>query len=194
MQDSQQSPYSTEWAEQVWQESWTYIKTIVDTVHEPFLILDKNLCVLAANRAFYELFQVEARDTEHKYIYEIGGGEWNIPALSSLLKVILPQHTFFDGFEVNRKFPSIGRRIMLLNGRRIYIKNEISEIFPPLIMLAMEDITEMTVIAEKLAQYANDIETKVMERTRELEGEVGQLKKDIGDLKIDSRKKTEHFH
>jgi nitrogen-specific signal transduction histidine kinase len=194
MEESKTQPYSTAWAEQVWAESWTYIKTVVDTIHEPFLILDKNLCVLAANKAFYQLFQVEAKDTEHKYVYELGNGEWNIPALEALLKVILPRNTFFNGFEVNSKFPLIGRKIMLLNGRRIYIKNEVSEIFPPLIMLAMEDITEMTIIAEKLAAYAADIETKVMARTKELEGEVNQLKKDVSDLKIDSHKKGEHFH
>jgi len=186
-----QQAYGTDWAERIWAESWTYIKTVVDTVHEPFLILDKNLCVLAANKAFYNLFQVEAKDTEHKYVYELGNGEWNIPALESLLKVILPRNTFFNGFEVNTKFPSIGRKIMLLNGRQIYTGNETSEIFPPLILLAMEDITEMTVIAEELAHYADEIESKVIHRTKELEMQVAQLKKDVGELKISSKKKKD---
>ena len=43
-----------------WEESWTYIKTVVDVVREPVLILDKNFKVLAANEVFYKLFQVRS--------------------------------------------------------------------------------------------------------------------------------------
>ena len=38
---------------------------------------------------------------------------------------------------------------MLLNGRRIYKEGETSAMFPPLILLAMVDITQMTVIASQ---------------------------------------------
>ena len=89
----------TELAELIWAESWTYIKTIVDTVHEPFLILNKKLCVMAANEAFYRMFQVEEKDTENKLVYKLGNGQWNIPSLKKLLEEILPKQTFFKGFE-----------------------------------------------------------------------------------------------
>ena len=181
--------HGTEWAERMWQESWTYIRTVVDTATDPFLILDKDLRVLAANKSFYKLFQVEAKDTEYKHVNELGKGEWNIPALDALLSGILPKNTFFNGFEVNRKFPSIGKKIMLLNGRRIYKEGETSNMFPPIILLTMVDITQMTIIAAELADYANRIEKKMNERTKKLEGEVVKLKKDVGNLKTRSRKK-----
>jgi hypothetical protein len=179
----------TEWAEQMWEESWTYIRTIVDTATDPFLILDKDLRVLAANKSFYKLFRVEAKNTEYKYVNEIGKGEWNIPALNALLEGILPKNTFFNGFEVNREFPEIGKKIMLLNGRRIYKEGETSKMFPPIILLTMVDITQMTVIAAELADYANRIEKKMNERTKKLETEVGQLKKEVGDLRTGARKR-----
>ena len=72
-----------------WEESWTYIKTVVDVLREPVIILDKNFKVLAANEAFYELFQVEKSDTEGKIIYKLGNGQWDIPALRKLLENIL---------------------------------------------------------------------------------------------------------
>jgi hypothetical protein len=185
-----QEPHSTEWAERMWEESWTYIRTVVDTATDPFLILDKDLRVLAANKSFYKLFQVEAKNTEYKFVNEIGKGEWNIPALNALLEGILPKNTFFNGFEVNREFPAIGKKIMLLNGRRIYKEGETSAMFPPIILLTMVDITQMTVIAAELADYANRIEKKMNERTQKLEVEVGQLKKDLGALKVHPRKKA----
>jgi len=180
--------YGTAWAERMWEESWTYIRTVVDTATDPFLILDKDLRVLAANKSFYKLFQVEAKNTEYKHVNELGKGEWNIPALDALLSGILPKNTFFNGFEVNREFPSIGKKIMLLNGRRIYKEGETSSMFPPIILLTMVDITQMTVIAAELADYANRIEKKMNERTEVLEGEVVQLKKDVVALKTHSRK------
>jgi len=183
MESTEQKPHGTEWAEQMWGESWTYIKTIVDTANDPFLILDKDLCVLAANKSYYKLFQVEAKDTENKHVYEIGKGEWDISALRELLLEILPKNTFFSGFQVDREFPLIGRKVMLLNGRRIYKEGETADVFPPILLLAMADITEMTIIAAELADYAAQIESKVTERTEKLEKEVEQLKKDVGNMK-----------
>ena len=172
----------TEWADHIWDEGWTYIKAVVDTVYEPFLILDKNLCVLAANRSFYRLFKTRAKDAEHKYVNELGNGGWNIPAMESLLKVILPRNIFFNGFEVNRKFPSIGKKMMVLNSGKIYSENKTWEIFPPLILLAMRDITELDVVAEALGYYAAEIESSVVQRTKDLEVQVGRLKDEIGGM------------
>lgn len=186
---SNRLPSGTQWAERMWEESWTYIRTVVDTATDPFLILDKDLRVLAANKSFYKLFQVEAKNTEYKYVNELGKGEWNIPALEALLQGILPNNTFFNGFEVNREFPAIGKKIMLLNGRRIYKEGETSKMFPPIILLTMVDITQMTIIAAELADYADRIEKKMNERTQKLETEVVQLKKEMVSLKSSSRRK-----
>ena len=137
----------------LWDESWVYIKTIVDVVREPVLILDKNLCVMAGNPPFYATFQVEKNDTEGKLVYKLGNGQWNIPALRELLENILPGSTFFNGFEVTHVFPSIGRKVMLLNARQIHCQaDSTSKYIPPIILLAIEDITEMTNIALLLSK------------------------------------------
>src|SRR5689334_3748764 len=90
---------SVDFFNNLWDESWTYIKTVVDIVREPVLILDKDLHVMVANDSFYRIFQVEAKDTQHKLVYDLGDGQWNIPALRKLLDEILPKNTFFKGFE-----------------------------------------------------------------------------------------------
>ncbi|MFA7715221.1 MAG: PAS domain-containing protein, partial [Candidatus Paceibacterota bacterium] len=88
-------PIGADFVERFWEKSWTYIKTVVDVVREPVLILDKDLRVMAANEAFYRIFQVESKDTEKKIVYELGNGQWNIPSLKKLLEDILPKNTFF---------------------------------------------------------------------------------------------------
>lgn len=173
-----------ELVEHLWEKSWTYIKTVVDVVREPVLILDKDLRVMAANDSFYRSFQVEAKDTENRVVYELGNGQWDIPALRKLLEDILPKNTFFKGFEVTHLFPFIGRKVMILNARQIHFKeDETSEKFPPIILLAMEDITDMVVVAETLAEHANKVQMKLTEETKKLNLNIKKLEKEINDLK-----------
>lgn len=163
-----------------WEESWTYIKTVVDVLREPVLILDKRFTVLAANEAFYKLFQVEPNDTEGKLIYKLGNGQWNIPALKKLLEDILPQNTFFKGFAVEHNFPAIGQRTIILNARHIHSRDKTtSELFPPIIMIAMEDVSEIMTIANRLAAYTNQLEKTLAGRTGKLETKIINLEKKI---------------
>lgn len=170
--------------EKSWEQSWTYIKTVADVIREPVLILDKDLRVMAANESFYRMFQVEPKDTEKKIIYELGNGQWDIPALRKLLEDILPMNTFFKGFEVSHKFPIVGHKIMILNARQIHTKEDTgSGAFPPIILLAMEDITDMMAVAETLADHTNRFEAKITDQAQRLADHIGRLEKEIEVLK-----------
>jgi len=171
---------------QLWERSWSYIKTVVDVVREPVLILDKDFKVLVANEPFYRTFHVEPADTEGKVVYELGNGQWNIPALKKLLENILPQNTFFKGFEVTHNFPFIGEKAMVLNARQIHFNkggDASLGAFPPIILLAIEDITEMMVIAETLVGHTKQLEAKLMEKTGKLEDYIKKLEKEVNGLK-----------
>src|SRR3979409_1059664 len=113
-----------------------YALNIVDTVREPLLILDATLRVRSANRAFYQTFQVSADETEGRRFYEFGNGQWDIPDLRTLLEDIVPKSSVFDDFELEHTFPVIGRRVMLLNARKLQAGHH-----GELIVLAMEDVT-----------------------------------------------------
>ncbi|MCR4260850.1 MAG: PAS domain-containing protein [Candidatus Colwellbacteria bacterium] len=167
----------------LWEESWTYIKTVVDIVRDPILILDKNLRVMAANESFYTTFQVEQKNTEGEIVYELGNGQWDIPDLRKLLEDILPKNTFFKGFEVTHEFPTIGRKIMILNARQIHPKENASEVFPPIILLSIEDVTDMMAVAETLASHANSLEAKLAEQTGKLTADIEKLEKEVDELK-----------
>ncbi|PIR85568.1 hypothetical protein COU15_00530 [Candidatus Kaiserbacteria bacterium CG10_big_fil_rev_8_21_14_0_10_45_20] len=174
-------PIGAELIDHFWEKSWTYIRTVADVVREPILILDKDLTVMAANDSFYQTFQVDPKDTEKKNIYNLGNGQWEIPALKKLLEDILPKNTFFKGFEVAHNFPTIGHKVMILNARQIYIKEDAT--FPPIILLAMEDVTEMMAIAERLATHTKQIESKLLKRTGKMESKMEELEKEIMTLK-----------
>jgi PAS domain S-box-containing protein len=114
----------------------TYAQDIVDTVREPLLMLDTALRVRSANRAFYQTFHVSPDETENRLIYELGNGQWDIPALRTLLEDVIPRSSVFNDFELEHSFPGIGRRVMLLNGRKLRAGSHAE-----LLVLAMEDVT-----------------------------------------------------
>jgi hypothetical protein len=166
--------------ERLGKENWTYIKTVVDIVREPILILNKDLRVMAANESFYRMFQVEKKDTENALVYELGNGQWNIPALRKLLEEILPKNTFFKDFEVTHEFPFIGRKAMILNARQI---NSTPGLSPAIIFLAIEDSTPLMAVAETLARHVKELASTNAERTWKLEMYIDKLEKEMTEIK-----------
>lgn len=119
-------------------DAMTYAEDIVETIREPLLILDSNLTILSANRSFQKTFRVTERETTGQQLYQLGNGQWNIPELKELMEKILPKKTSFDNYKVEQDFPSIGRKVMLLNARRVRQVRKGRE----MILLAFQDITE----------------------------------------------------
>ena len=116
------------------QAAQEYAEMIVDTIREPLLVLDDDLIVKSANKAFYRAFRVEPRQTVGQQIYDLGNGQWDIPDLRRLLGDILPAKKVVEGYEVTHEFPKIGERTMRLHGRQM---DEHA-----LILLAVEDVTD----------------------------------------------------
>jgi chemotaxis methyl-accepting protein methylase/transcriptional regulator with PAS, ATPase and Fis domain len=130
---------ATKEAEAAVTKAHRFAESIIATVREPLLVLDGELRILSASRSFYGTFQVTPAETEGRPIYEIGRRQWDIPALRELLETILPTDTAFEDFRVEHDFATIGRKVLLLNARRIAGEEQAGA---GLILLAMEDIGE----------------------------------------------------
>lgn len=119
-------------------------ESVVDTIDKPLLVMDGDLKVISVNRAFLQYFQVTAADTIERKIYDLGNGQWNIPALRELLEIILPRDQAFKGFIVKHDFPVIGYQKIHLNARRIVGKS--SEL--SLILLMIESAGDQSSFSE----------------------------------------------
>ena len=151
-------------AERLLAEIETYAQNIVDTVREPLLMLDPALRVRSANRAFYQTFHVSPEETEGHLIYELGNGQWDIPALRTLLEDIIPPKSVFNAYELEHDFPSIGRRVMLLNARKLRAGIEHTE----MVVLAMEDMTERRRVHDLEREFTAELQESYR-RLQELE-------------------------
>lgn len=119
------------------QAAQTRAEAIIDTIREPLLVLNSSLQVESASRSFYSLFASAPEETEGRYFWELGNGQWNVPALRDLMESVIPSQKAVEAFEVELVFSGIGERSMLLNARQI----EFGGWRPDQILLAFEDIT-----------------------------------------------------
>lgn len=113
------------------------LRAVMDMVDDPVLLLVDDLRVCDANNAFYQKFQVEKMDTEGNPIFSLGNGQWNIPALRSLLEQILPQNQHVENFKMDHDFPQIGPRSFSVNARRLYQQSKGTHY----VLVLLQDIT-----------------------------------------------------
>ncbi|MBA3684458.1 MAG: PAS domain-containing protein [Planctomycetes bacterium] len=126
---------------------------IVETMRYPLLVLDGDLRVVLANQAFLTDFKVSLAETRGRLVYQLGNGQWNIPALRRLLEDVLPSNSAFDDFEVTHEFADIGWRSMLLNARRL----ESGAAQSHRVVLVIADITERSLLAKRLKDTAAEL-------------------------------------
>jgi len=125
---------------------------IIDTVRDPLLVLDHNQRITAASRSFYQTFQLAGQDLRGHLLFEIDGGQWDIPELRDLLETIARDHATIEKYEVDREFPRIGRRIMRLHARKVFYEKET----PTAVLLAFEDITKRRAVEQQVQELLRE--------------------------------------
>ncbi len=112
-------------------------RAIIDTIHEPLIVLGEDMSIIVASKSFYKRFGLTQSNTQGKLIHEICDGQWNIQSLKTLLKQIIPKRTTVEGYEIEHVHGRHGRITMLVNAREIKYKNGRKKI-----LLSFFDVTE----------------------------------------------------
>ncbi|MFO7527161.1 MAG: PAS domain-containing protein, partial [Ignavibacteriaceae bacterium] len=99
-------------------------ESIINTVSEPMLILNKDLRILLAGNSFLNLFKLTTEETNGKLIYDLGNHVWDIPELRELLETILPERISVDDYKIKLNIPDIGKCELILNAKQIQIGAE----------------------------------------------------------------------
>lgn len=157
-------------AETLVRDARAFAESVVDTVKQPLLVLDKDLRIRSANRAFYQNFKTTTEEIEGQPFFELGNAVWNVPRLRGLLEQVLSRGTQLDDFDVDSHFPGIGRKVMRLNARYLYREGNNTH----MILLAFEDITAQT-------EYEHELRKKneQLEKQNQLVQEANRLKSEF---------------
>jgi PAS domain S-box-containing protein len=130
-------------------ESRLVAETVIEHAREAIVILDSNLRVSNANRAFYNSFQLKPPDVEGHGIHEIANGKWILPGLREQLQQILRNDHRMDDFEVRHEYPGMGVRTMIFNARRIEPSRG-----QQMALLSIEDVSDQKRYMEDLQTYS----------------------------------------
>ncbi|MFD0987803.1 PAS domain-containing sensor histidine kinase [Methyloligella solikamskensis] len=130
-------------------------EAVMETIRHPLLVLDKELRVVKANRAFRRMFVVDRREVQGRSFYALDGGRWNIPKLTFLLTNLLAKEVC----EVEADVPGIGRRTLLLNARKLLDESNDRT----LVLLTIEDISGRCADERQTAELLRQNETLVRE-------------------------------
>jgi chemotaxis protein methyltransferase CheR len=136
---------------------------IVDTLPEPFLVLDDTLHLLAGSRCFYEVFGEDPVKAHGRSLFDLSDAQWDIPGLRQLLTTVVPQHMAVEGFEFEQTFAHLGKRTIQLNA--LPIRDDSGE--SRMVLLAIKDITERRV-AEQEKQRLLEHTEELLEQQRTL--------------------------
>ena len=161
-----------------YKEARELAESIVDAVRDPLIVMNADLKISLVNKSFYSIFKVGPDETLGKFIYDLGNRQWDIPHLRKLLEDILPNNASFDDYVIEHDFPSIGRRKMILNARRIPRPPAKARV----ILLAIEDVTDidkLRVSFERMAELG--VFTKIAHSN---EGAIVELKNEVNALLV----------
>ncbi len=145
-------------------EARIYAEAIVETTRQPLVVLDADLRIQLANRAFHELFDVSAHETKGCLFYELQSRKWDVPQLRALLDEALRTDGHIEDVCIEQDFMGLGRGTLLLNARNLPGHTDGES----LILLAIEDITARVHEAQLRHDASHDELTGLPNR-RELE-------------------------
>ncbi|MGA2071247.1 MAG: chemotaxis protein CheB [Sedimentisphaerales bacterium] len=128
--------------QQIIVEAREYAENIIETMQSPLIVLDTDLKVISANHSFYQTFKVTHKDTEGRFIYDLGNRQWDIPKLRQLLSEVTLENKAIDNYEIEHNFETIGPKTMLFNVRRLAAMQ--------MILITIGDITKRKMAEEEL--------------------------------------------
>jgi PAS domain S-box-containing protein len=162
-------------------KSLAYADDIIATLREPFVVLNSDLRVKTANRSFYDSFHVSKEETENRLVYDLGNGQWDIPGLRKLLEEVLSKNQSVQDYEVGHTFPELGRKTMLLNARPFPPDSK----HPELILLAVEDVSELRRRADELAEASRHKDEFLATLAHELRNPLAPIRNSIHYLGLE---------
>lgn len=126
-------------------EAAEFTRSIVDTLGELVVVLDRDMQVLHVNRAFSTTFQITDDRVLGRSIYQIDGGQWDIPEIRELLDAPLNASSPTAHIEIERPLKRVGRKSLRLTVSRFAAGSERSEA----VLLVISDVTDERLLEEE---------------------------------------------
>lgn len=125
-----------------------------NNIGEALLVLDTELVVRAANRAFYGMFRLAPEECVGQRVYELGGRAWDMK-LRSMLEAVRAGEPQSDHFEMVHDDKEGGHGVLWLSARLVPSANPADAT----ILLAIEDLSAGRPVEDTLAVRTQELNT-----------------------------------
>jgi PAS domain S-box-containing protein len=149
--------------------NWQLTQSIVDTIPDPLVVLEFDMTIVMASKAFLTMFGSTAAKTRGRRISELGQHQWNVPALRHLMEKVLPENKPIENFEIEDDFPGLGRRVFNLNARKISQPGNHAH----RLLLVFEDITDRKQRERDAKMLTNEISHRIKNNLQIVVGLIG---------------------
>jgi two-component sensor histidine kinase len=133
-------------------------RAVVDGVREPVLLLDRDLRVVAANRAYCLAFNSDRKDVQGRPVQAIDGGRWDVPEVRAMLTRIRERTISADSLEMEQDVPGAGWRTLIVHAREAFQEGRARR----LILLAIEDVSERRAAERESVRLLQQMETLLL--------------------------------
>lgn len=137
--------------------NWQLTQSIVDTIRDPLVVLETDMTVVTASKAFLKIFGTTQAEAQGRRVSELGQHQWDVPALRNLMEKVLPEDKPIESFEIENIFPGLGRRVFNLNARKISQPGNHAH----RMLLVFEDITDRKQRERDALTLANEISHRI---------------------------------
>src|ERR1700688_2701802 len=110
---------------------------VIASSNEPLLFLAADLTVIAASASFCHAFQIDPASVPGRPLSGLGGGEWALAQLSSLLKATASGSAEIGAYEIDLVREGGEQRCLVLNARKL----DDGDSTPVRLLLAVSDVT-----------------------------------------------------
>lgn len=117
---------------------------LVDSSRAPVLLLDGGLTIVGASQSFCSSFGFETELVAGTPLADLGGGEWNVPQLRSLLAATFAETAAVDAYEMDLVREGHAPACIVLNAHKLSYDGA-----EPLVVLTIADVTSAR-LAERI--------------------------------------------
>ena len=129
----------------------------------PVLLLDGALNVVVASQSFCKAFGIDPGRVVNRSIFDLGGGEWNVPQLRSLLDATRSGTATIDSYEMDLERSGLGPRRLTLNAQKLdYDRADQTRLL--LTIVDVTDAREAEKLKEELVRDKNILLQKMQHR------------------------------
>ena len=137
--------------------NWQLAQCIVDTIRDPLVVLEHDMTIVTANKAFLTIFGITEAEMRGRRVSELGQHQWDVPALRHLMEKVLQENRPIESFEIEDDFPGLGRRVFSLNARKVFRPGNHTN----RMLLVFEDITDRKQRERDAQMLTNEISHRI---------------------------------